>query len=294
MGRRHPRKPVSFNGNVTMGPLHVLVSLCVAICMVQANSIFDRKEQGRSKRGPSEFIVGGNAITPYSRNFLIQLGNKNDLTSQWCGATAIDDKWVVTAAHCVEGWTTKEAKKRMGITAAQHNLLIKEKEKKLKLKKLYIHEGYNRKTLENDIALLELKKPMKTSKRVGIIPINTNKDCPAVGTKCMVIGWGNLSPTSNDFPDVPHEVNVTVWDNADCQDAYRGEEIFASSICAGEEGGGKDSCQGDSGGPFVCECDGELKLVGVVSWGYGCAQEGNPGVYVRVSELQDWIADKMT
>ena len=55
-------------------------------------------------------------------------------------------------------------------------------------------------------------------------------------------------------------------------------------ICAGKAG--KDSCQGDSGGPMV---DSEGKQVGIVSWGYGCADEGYPGVYTRVSHYYDWI-----
>ena len=50
---------------------------------------------------------------------------------------------------------------------------------------------------------------------------------------------------------------------------------------------GKDSCQGDSGGPLVSP-DGVL--VGIVSWGEGCAEAGNPGVYANVGLLHDDIS----
>lgn len=52
-------------------------------------------------------------------------------------------------------------------------------------------------------------------------------------------------------------------------------------ICAGYAKGGKDSCQGDSGGPLVNSDD---VLIGIVSWGIGCAKQNYPGIYTNVAE----------
>ena len=80
------------------------------------------------------------------------------------------------------------------------------------------------------------------------------------------------------------KVSVPFVSEKTCKQAYGSSSITAGMICAGRKG--KDSCQGDSGGPMVC-ADGHQ--VGVVSWGYGCAEEGYPGVYTRVAHYHDWI-----
>lgn len=63
-----------------------------------------------------------------------------------------------------------------------------------------------------------------------------------------------------------------------------------AEFCAGEMAGGKDSCTGDSGGPLICINDqNEPVLYGVVSWGFGCAQWGFPGIYGKVAAVTNWI-----
>ena len=60
-----------------------------------------------------------------------------------------------------------------------------------------------------------------------------------------------------------------------------------SKMCAYKQG--TDSCQGDSGGPLVVQEDGRWTVVGVVSYGIGCARTGYSGVYARVNNYLDWI-----
>lgn len=84
------------------------------------------------------------------------------------------------------------------------------------------------------------------------------------------------------------EVEVDVVSNSQCNSAYDGG-ITDDMLCASRSG--KDSCQGDSGGPLIVKGTDFSKdvQVGVVSWGYGCADESYPGVYARVSEQIQWI-----
>jgi len=60
---------------------------------------------------------------------------------------------------------------------------------------------------------------------------------------------------------------------------YERGSITANMMCAADVN--EDSCQGDSGGPLY-DSDSDT-LVGIVSWGAGCALYGFAGVYSRIS-----------
>lgn len=85
------------------------------------------------------------------------------------------------------------------------------------------------------------------------------------------------------------KVSVPVTDRETCRSQYGAGEITDNMVCAGLDEGGKDACQGDSGGPLVDE---QGTLVGVVSWGQGCAQAGFSGVYARVGSFVEWIGQQ--
>jgi len=117
------------------------------------------------------------------------------------------------------------------------------------------------------------------------------------GKECHVAGIGTLY-SGGPIPLVLQEVDVSLMSEQYCVDnSYMSSsQLDNSMFCAGEldndgnglTDGGKDSCQGDSGGPLICEHNGIPFLTGVVSWGFGCADEGAPGVYGDVSIVKDW------
>ena len=80
---------------------------------------------------------------------------------------------------------------------------------------------------------------------------------------------------------------LNLLDDSDVNSRYSIQDMINTN---GYSGGGYDSCQGDSGGPLIMtNDDGEYELIGIVSWGYGCADAGFPGVYSRVYSRLDWF-----
>jgi secreted trypsin-like serine protease len=133
-------------------------------------------------------------------------------------------------------------------------------------------------------------EPLKRAWRDNRMKLNPNSTTPVKGEWLTVMGYG--AETEGGLgSDTLREVQVQYMPQSECEKAYGGSLLAEEvQLCAGVNGGGKDSCQGDSGGPIVA---GTNTLVGVVSWGYGCARPEFPGVYSRVSGAVDWIRQKI-
>lgn len=150
------------------------------------------------------------------------------------------------------------------------------------------HPNYTRWTNAYDIAIIRLESPVTLTKSIQTIDLATS--VPVSGTPAIVTGWGTKKEGVLVAETILQKLGLKVLSNEQCSSSsYKyGPMITDSMICAFTAG--KDSCQGDSGGPLVAEG----KLVGVVSWGYGCARPGCPGVYSNVAVLRSWVEDSIS
>ncbi|XP_034250892.1 trypsin-1-like [Thrips palmi] len=204
----------------------------------------------------------------------------------YCGGTLISSKYIMTASHCVDGFQ----RKKMSARLLEHDRGTTSEAKHVdrKIARVLKHPGYSDVTFNNDIALLRLDKEVAfddTLRPACLPPAGKSFS----GRDGVVTGWGVSTPGGS-TNQVLHEVAVPIMSNKDCRKSnYGAKRITDNMLCAGYPEGKKDSCQGDSGGPLHIVNGTFHHVVGVVSWGEGCARPKYPGVYARVNRYLTWI-----
>lgn len=221
-------------------------------------------------------IIGGHeAIKEYP--FIVSL---TILGFHTCAGSIINKLTIVTAAHCLDQMPFHRMIK---VHVGDRTLTLKEG-KMYSVEKMYKHPLWNTTNMDYDVALLRLTKPLVFDKYVQ--PIKLDKSTSKLRPKLLatVLGWG-LIDVYGPYSEVLRVAEIPLIKNSVCMQQLNNSVITPRMLCAGYKEGGIDACQMDSGGPLVYNDT----LIGIVSWGIGCAQPESPGVYSRVSKLRFWI-----
>ncbi|KAF5299446.1 hypothetical protein FQR65_LT01026 [Abscondita terminalis] len=228
-------------------------------------------------------IVGGVETQVNEYPWMVVLMNNNRF---YCGASVINTKYLLSAGHCVNG-VTKEKLLAVFLdhdrsTSTETQTFFRRIIRIIKHGAYGIGASYN-----NDIALLQVEYPLSFE---GILkPVCL----PTIGKSYsgqigIVTGWGATS-SGGSVSNKLREVRVPILSHEDCRRTGYGDRVTDKMLCAGFPQGSKDSCQGDSGGPLHVLNGSQHVIVGVVSWGEGCAKPNFPGVYTRVNRFNSWI-----
>lgn len=260
---------------------HIIIRGLLALCCATYL-------QAHAGAATSPRIIGGVAVPQgtYPWATALLTANQSDpFQAQFCGGSLIESRWVLTAAHCVNQLSSAN---QIQVAVGIENLNQVTTSDRAAVAAIYVHPNYDDLTNDNDIALLELTSPVSNT----TVPLadTTLMQSIVTGDPLTIIGWGNMSATGNNYPNLLQEAEVFLFDFATCNTAYTGD-LTNNMICAGiPDTGGKDTCQGDSGGPMVYDDGtGTWHQMGITSFGEDCATPDFPGVYTRVANYIDWI-----
>lgn len=234
-----------------------------------------------------ESIVGGTPVRPMHKYpWLVSL---QLLSLHFCGGSLLNNNTIITAAHCSQ----IPFKKLFKVVAHRNRFQVSEAEEqalKFSVKSISVHPNYNGKTMANDVAIwkVELIQGDRSKIPAGMVELDDGT-YSADNTTVVIAGWGAVA-SGGLPPRQLQETNVDIVPTSVCQSQY--PSLHPSSICAASPG--KDACQGDSGGPmFAQKEDGTVVLVGLTSYGEGCAKPNYSGVYTRITAVADWVKPQL-
>ncbi|XP_058831360.1 trypsin-3-like [Topomyia yanbarensis] len=225
-------------------------------------------------------IVGGRDTTIEDHPYQVSLRRSG---SHSCGGSILSANVILTAAHCVyyPNAEPSEFSVRAGSTFRNEGGQL------VMISEIFVHPNYDDWTLDWDIAVLRLGQALTFGATIQPITLPNKSFQIEQGALASIAGWGGLyyqGPSTNRL----QKVAVPIVRNVACRKAYANfGAILPFHLCAGSAG--FDACQGDSGGPLVYKG----QVIGIVSWGYGCAFNGYPTVYTRVSEFVDFIEEHL-
>ncbi|XP_075711238.1 acrosin-like [Rhinoderma darwinii] len=242
-------------------------------------------------------IVGGKDALPGTWPWLVSIQQPIDEETfiHMCGGSILNTRWILTAAHCLKDQANYVYSWRLVFGGNQLSTFGPEMQI-CGISKKIVHENYDSRTECNDIALLSVDRPISYNKHIQPACLPRKTSDVTLMTDCYIAGWGVLEEEATEPSDILQEARVEMISNKRCNStAWYNGAVGIYNLCAGYDAGGIDSCQGDSGGPLMCK-EPKAKIfsvVGLTSWGSGCAQARSPGIYTSTQYFLNWILDKI-
>uniref|UniRef100_A0A224XE75 CLIP domain-containing serine protease n=1 Tax=Panstrongylus lignarius TaxID=156445 RepID=A0A224XE75_9HEMI len=245
-------------------------------------------------------IIGGQPSELGAWPWIAVLGyrsNRSPVTQWLCGGALITTRHVLTAAHCTRHPSLNLFKVRLGELDLDNNVSDGADPIDVDIERTIVNPSYNPSKYTDDIAILRLQIEVPLSRNIQPICLPKTDEIKNLNllTKFpFVAGWGSIQFKGPSVTAL-QEVQLPIVANEECKKAYRtkGADIIPRQLCAGLAKGGKDACQGDSGGPLMLPHKGTYYLIGVVSYGFRCAEAGFPGIYSRVTSYLTWITQNL-
>jgi secreted trypsin-like serine protease len=314
-----------------MGRIRAALLACLAVVLLAFVPVADAQE------GPEFRVVGGHTTTieqyPWQVAVVASSADFPGLNAhsrQFCGGVLVTSRIVLTAAHCVYdtdfdcdpdiggievcvpddpgGDGTKRPEPDdidvvLGRTTLSNTGTGAELELAANSEAISMSEDpdFDPDTFQNDVGYLVLETPATLGASIAPIDIAGNDEAALWADDELqdVSGWG--STESSGGVDTLRAASVPIVPDSTCgaPGIYGTDFDPASMVCAGFLEGGVDTCSGDSGGPLEAPLEGGgYRLIGLTSWGFGCAEPDAPGVYTRIAEagpggLRDEVVTKV-
>lgn len=241
-------------------------------------------------KGISSLIIRGKNAKQGEYPHMAALGYGPYDDIKWlCGGSLISDRFILTAAHCLDSSFGEVNYVRLGDVDLNGTSY-----QDFKVQKRIQHPEYKIPNVYNDIALLELEKPVVFTPYIKPACLYTNPNLESVKNHTLeATGWGSIG--NNSKVTILQKVQLKLYEFESCLEkfgrtlGYPRGILEENQICVG--GDRKDTCSGDSGGPYQLYLFNKrlYSVVGVTSFGKGCGVEGMPAIYTKVSYYVPWI-----